>query len=369
MNNSVKVNVKNPYEIFLDSSLETIPALLKEYTNQKNIIIICDKNIAKKHLPLLLKSLINHGFSPNVLLLKASEKNKSIKVANDLIKKILKLEINKKTPLIALGGGIVGDIAGFCASVVYRGLPFFQIPTTLLAMVDSSVGGKNGVNTNAGKNTLGTFYQPSAVFIDVSLLETLSDRDYLSGYAEVVKYALLFSKEYFNYLENHRNLFLAKNHNYLINIVKNSCGFKAKVVEEDEFETNNIRYLLNLGHTFAHAFEAYNKYKPTLSHGEAVSVGMVLAFKLSYSLGICARENYLRIKDHLDLIGLPTEIKHIFKKINVKKIIKLMGQDKKNHSSLFTLILAVDMGNCVVNNEITKAILKKFFKEVLNGKL
>ncbi|MCL2567311.1 MAG: 3-dehydroquinate synthase [Alphaproteobacteria bacterium] len=367
MTNTITVQISNPYEIYLDANLEAIPALLKKHTEQKNIVIICDKSLAKNHLPRFLKPLKFLGFHPQILFIRASEKNKSMKTADSLINKILKLPINRKTPIIAFGGGITGDIAGFCASIIYRGLPFFQIPTTLLAMVDSSVGGKVGVNTRAGKNTVGSFYQPKAVFIDVKTLDTLNEREYKSGYAEIVKYALLFSKDYFNYLNSHKNLFLDKNHDYLVNIIKNSCSFKAKIVAEDELETKEIRFLLNLGHTFAHALEAYNKYKPNLTHGEAVGIGLVLAFKLSAELGMCSGQNYAIIKKHLEEIGLPASIKQIFKMVSTKKIVKLMGKDKKNHSSLITLILAEDIGKCIIEKNMETIILKKFLDGALNG--
>ncbi|MDR2007584.1 MAG: 3-dehydroquinate synthase [Alphaproteobacteria bacterium] len=366
MDNSIKVNVRNPYEIYF-TSMESIPTTLASITSQRNIVLIVDKNLEKNHLPHFLKSLKNMGFNPSVLLIHASEKNKSMKMATNLINKILRLQINRSTPIIAFGGGIVGDIAGFCASVIYRGLPFFQIPTTLLAMVDSSVGGKVGVNTRQGKNTVGSFYQPKAVFIDVAMLETLPSRDYKSGYAEVLKYSLLFSKDYFKYLDSHYKLFLDKNQDYLMNIIKNSCGFKAKVVEEDELETQDVRFLLNLGHTFAHALESYNNYKPNLIHGEAVSIGMVLAFKLSANLGLCSTENYDKIKEHLTNIGLPVAMANVFKRINTKKIIKLMSKDKKNHSSHITLILAEDIGKCIVKKDTETVILKNFLDGAFNG--
>lgn len=364
--NTIKVNVKNPYEIYLETSLSNhVSSLIKLYTNEQKIVIIVDEVLKQNHLPKFIKSLKKQGFKPNILLLKASEKNKSMKSVNNLCNKILKLSINKNTPIIAFGGGIIGDIAGFCASILYRGLPFFQIPSTLLAMVDSSVGGKCGVNTKYGKNTIGSFYQPNAVFIDVSLLETLSERDYKSGYAECLKYALLFSENYFNYLDAHDKLFLTKNHDYLTNIIKNSCGFKAKVVEEDELETKDIRYLLNLGHTFAHAFETYNKYKPNLTHGEAVAIGLLLAFRLSNFLNLTQIENYDKIKHHIDKIGLPSNIKQVIKKIKPADIINLMKGDKKNASNTLTLILAESIGKCVVNRTVNIETLKEFFKEVL----
>ena len=364
--NTIKVNVKNPYKIYLQTSLsQNVASLIKLYTNEQKIIVITDENLKQSHLPEFIKSLKKQGFKPVIFMVKATEKNKSMKTVNNLCNKILKLSINKKTPIIALGGGIIGDVAGFCASILYRGLPFFQIPSTLLSMVDSSVGGKCGVNTKYGKNTIGAFYQPSAVFIDVSLLDTLSDRDYKSGYAECVKYALLFSENYFNYLSNHEALFIAKNHDYLTNIIKNSCGFKAKVVEEDELETKDVRYLLNLGHTFAHALETYNNYKSDLTHGEAVSIGILLAFRLSSFLNLTKIENYDRIKLHLQKIGLPTDIKQVIRKIKSTHLINLMRGDKKNANNLLTLILAENIGTCIVNRNVNVEILKEFFKEVL----
>jgi shikimate kinase/3-dehydroquinate synthase len=364
--NTIKVNLKSPYEIYLKTSLsQNIPSLIKLYTNEQKIIIIADNNLKENHLQEFIKSLKKQGFKALVLFVKATEKNKSMKTVNYLCNKILKLSINKNTPIIGFGGGIVGDIAGFCACILYRGLPFFQIPSTLLAMVDSSVGGKCGVNTKYGKNTIGAFYQPNAVFIDASLLDTLSERDYKSGYAECLKYALLFSEDYFDYLLNHESLFLAKNHDYLTNIIKNSCGFKAKVVEEDELETKDIRYLLNLGHTFAHALETYNNYKSNLTHGEAVSIGILLAFKLSSFLNLCEYKNYDKIKSHIENIGLPSDIKQVIKKVKSVDLINLMQGDKKNANNLLTLILAERIGKCFVNRNVNIETLKEFFKEVL----
>ncbi len=360
----LRIETHNPYNIYYAASINSsIPEKIRTYSESKNLIIICDIALKILHLPTLLDALNRLGFTINVLYINPSEEGKSMTTVTTLCEEILTIGIKRNTPIIAFGGGITGDVAGFCASILMRGLPLFQIPSTLLAMSDSAVGGKCGVNSTLGKNMFGSFYNPVAVFIDTSLLKTLPELHYKAGYAECVKYALLFSEKYFHYLEDNYKLFLDKNPEYLDEIIEKSCIYKAKIVKADELEKLNIRYLLNLGHTFAHAIESYDNYKTSVIHGRAVSVGLCLAYKFSAFLSLCKIENYDRIRNHLSTVGLPVTIRELIEHIDTHKLLAIMNRDKKNSHNLITLILANAIGNCFVKDNVDIAILETFLHQ------
>ncbi|MFM7557167.1 MAG: 3-dehydroquinate synthase, partial [Alphaproteobacteria bacterium] len=243
------------------------------------IVILCDENVNKFYNKLISQTLPNS----NLIIINQGESSKSFKNFNQICEKILKIGIDRKSLIVAIGGGVVGDLAGFCASVLLRGIDFIQIPTTLLSMVDSSVGGKTAINSRYGKNLIGSFYQPKLVICDINFLESLNQREFKSGYGEVVKYGLIYDAEFFKYLQENLAKIFSKDNETLINIVEKSCLIKAEIVSKDEKE-NNIRALLNFGHTFGHAIETEAKYSSAILHGEAIALGMAMASKLSKDL-------------------------------------------------------------------------------------
>ena len=363
--NSINVHCSKPYNIYI-SNTRNLPDVLVQYLKNKKVIIIADNKLKNTYVPTFLKILNNLPCSYSIFYIEALEKNKNYNTALKLCTKILQEKPDINRVILALGGGLVGDIAGFCAAITLRGLPFFQIPTTLLAQVDSAIGGKNGVNTEYGKNTLGVIYQPKAVFIDTNALSTLPSRILLAGYAECLKYALLFSQDYFNYLHENIHLLHSKDSNYLQNIIYESCVYKSQIIAKDEDEKKGIRYLLNLGHTFAHALELYNDYKASLQHGEAVAIGMLLAFKFSNFLGY--NNPHIQIlEEHLQQAKLPYKLASVVKAEDCDYLISLMMKDKKNIAKQITFILSYNIGNCFVAKDVALTDLKKFLTKELNS--
>jgi 3-dehydroquinate synthase len=257
--------------------------------------------------------------------------------------------IDRKSVVIALGGGVVGDLAGFAASIVLRGVDLVQIPTTLLAQVDSSVGGKTGIHSGHGKNTIGTFYQPKLVIIDVALLDSLPKREVRAGYAEIVKYGLINDEGFFRWCQANGKNLLNGSREAQIHAIGVSCRNKAEVVTADERESG-VRALLNLGHTFAHALEASAGYSDRLLHGEAVAIGVIMAFKLSAQLGLCSHNETYEVRDHFAASGLPITPKPFLQDID--RLMQLMKQDKKAENGRMTLILARGIGKAFVSRDV-----------------
>lgn len=341
-----------------DGLLAKAGEYVKPLLSMPKVIIITDDQVAPLYLKPLEHALKLHGITANAIILKAGEKTKSFSELEALINKIFECQPERKTTLIALGGGVIGDITGFAASIVLRGIPFIQIPTTLLAQVDSSVGGKTGINNQFGKNLVGSFYQPKAVLIDVEMLSSLDQRQFLSGYAEVVKYGLIKDAAFFNWLEENSVKILAKDKEALQHMVEVSCYVKAHIVASDEKE-NNVRALLNFGHTFGHALEAVTGYSDSLFHGEAVAIGMVMAAHLSCKLGLCTQADYLAIKNHLSKIGLRTSLKEINVKLDIQKIIEAMAQDKKISEGKMVFVVLKKMGEAILKSDIDSRLVKE----------
>jgi 3-dehydroquinate synthase len=270
--------------------------------------------------------------------------------------------LDRKTLIIALGGGVVGDLAGVAASLVMRGVDIVQIPTTLLAQVDSSVGGKTGIDTEHGKNTVGSFYQPRLVIADVALLDSLPQREMRAGYAEVVKYGLIKDAAFFDWCRTHGAKLLSGDREAQIYAVHASCVHKAKVVAADEREAGE-RALLNLGHTFGHALETITGYK-LLLHGEAVAIGMVMAFKLSAQLGLCSHTEAYDVRDHLERLGLPVT-PPAFPYYNIDELMTLMKQDKKAEAGKLTLILAKGIGKAFISTSVKDEDVRTVWQEFL----
>ncbi len=351
---------KNSYDILIgEKLLENSAKYISEVVPAKSkLFIVTDSNVAKLYLKKLQEVLKKAGFAVFTTIIPAGEKSKNINQLEKILNDVFKHQPERNSTFIALGGGVVGDITGFAASVLLRGVNFIQIPTTLLAMVDSSVGGKTGINNKFGKNLVGAFYQPKLVLADISLLKKLPKRELLAGYAEVVKYGLICDKPFFEYLEKQKDL------SNIRKMIEKSCATKAEVVAADEKE-KNIRALLNLGHTFGHALEAICKYDGTLLHGEAVGIGMIMAYRFSEFMGICKKGCADRLEKLLKKNGMKTDATKLKYAVDAKTIIKYMYQDKKVEGNKLTLILAEDIGKCFVKKDVSEKDLSKFLKTIL----
>ncbi|MDB2324201.1 3-dehydroquinate synthase [Alphaproteobacteria bacterium] len=318
----------------------------------RQIVIITDDNIAPLHLAALEKSVGRVARRCDAIIIPAGEASKSMAVLAQLLDDILGLGVDRGLLIIALGGGVIGDLAGFAAASLLRGVDFVQMPTSLLAQVDSSVGGKTGVNAKRGKNLIGAFYQPKAVLADTGALDSLPARELRAGYAEVVKYGLLGDATFFDWLEGHGDAVLARSPDALRHAIKTSCAAKARIVEADEREAGQ-RALLNLGHTFAHAFEAEGKYDGRLLHGEAVAAGMGVAFALSAKLGLCIDADWQRCRAHLQASNLPAS-NHDLGAGNAKAeaLIAHMQHDKKVLNGKLRFVLARAIGDAFVADDV-----------------
>jgi shikimate kinase/3-dehydroquinate synthase len=322
---------------------------------RRRAVVIADETVAALHGKALAESLDATGFSHRMLTVPAGEQSKSMGVLAGLLDRMAEGGIDRRTGVIAFGGGVVGDLAGFTAAVALRGLPFIQIPTTLLAQVDSSVGGKTGVNLAAGKNLVGAFHQPHRVLCDTGVLSTLPMRERRAGYAEVVKYGLIDDPAFFAWCEMHGDALLAGDPGLIAEAVRACCAAKARVVADDERETraDGGRALLNLGHTFGHALEAEVGYDGArLLHGEAVAVGMGLAFSLSARLGLCAAEDAARVRAHLGAVGLPDSLSMLNRRFSAQRLIGHMRKDKKAEAGRLTFILARGIGSAFVTRDV-----------------
>ena len=325
--------------------------------------IVTDQNVARHHLPALLSSLAAAGIAAAPIVLPPGEATKSFTQLAALCDRLLAAGIERRDAIVALGGGVIGDLAGFAAAILRRGVRIVQLPTTLLAQVDSSVGGKTGINSAHGKNLIGAFHQPSAVLVDVSLLATLPRRELAAGYAEVAKYGLLGDRPFFDWLEDAQPAVLGGDRAALTRAIRTSCEAKARIVAEDETETG-VRALLNLGHTFAHALEAATGYSERLLHGEAVAIGMVQAFRFSERLKLCAGGAAGLVAAHLRRAGLPTHSRDISGTLPPpEELLTIMRQDKKAQAGKLTFILARAIGEAFVVRDVDEADVLAFLKE------
>lgn len=305
--------------------------------------VVTDTNVLQPHANAVKASLAAAGAEVRVVCVNPGEGSKSISEASDLYDELVDFKADRKTVVIAVGGGVVGDLAGFVAATYARGLRFIQVPTTLLAMVDSSVGGKTGVNHPKGKNLIGSFHQPAGVLIDTDVLNTLPDRDYHSGMAEVVKYGVILDEPFFEYLEGHVAGINSRDSDVLRHMVARSCELKAYVVKEDEYETTGLRAILNYGHTYAHAFEALAGYGELL-HGEAVSIGMICGSRLAKSLGRIGETEIQRQLDLLAAVKLPVEVPPGFESKH-SEVLDCMQLDKKTVAGDLKFVLPDRIGH------------------------
>lgn len=320
--------------------------------------VVTDSNVAALHLETLLAALHLFDIEPEPIVLPPGEESKSFAGLEQLTSKLLALGVERSGLIVALGGGVIGDLTGFAAGILKRGVDFAQIPTTLLAQVDSSVGGKTAINTPEGKNLIGVFHQPRIVIADTATLATLPRREILSGYAEVVKYGALGDAAFFDWLEDNAALALAGDQSALTHMVAHSCRMKADIVARDERE-NGERALLNLGHTFGHALEAATGYSQRLLHGEGVAIGMALAFRLSALLGLSPLSDAQRIEDHFRRMGLPTRVGDIPTPYpTVDEIMSHMLHDKKAKSGRLDFILTRGIGHAFVCSDVDLATVR-----------
>ena len=349
------------YDILIGQGLiakagELIAPLLK----RKFVAIVTDDNVGKFHLEPLQMALTAKGIECRAIILPAGEKTKSYAELARLCDALLTAGVERKDAVIALGGGVIGDLTGFAAAILRRGVNFIQVPTSLLAQVDSSVGGKTGINSPLGKNLIGAFHQPVVVLADLDALATLPQRQRAAGYAEVAKYGLLGDTKFFEWLDVNIDAIMRGDMAATAQAVKTSCEMKARIVAADETETG-VRALLNLGHTFGHALEAATGYSDVLLHGEGVAIGMVQAFGFSEMLGHCPQGLSRKVADHLRRAGLPTHVSDI--KANLpppEQLLKLMYQDKKAEGGKLTFILARSVGESFIAKGVEESKVLSF---------
>jgi 3-dehydroquinate synthase len=330
--------------------------------------IVTDANVAARHLAPLEAGLEATNRHLGTHILAPGEATKSFPVLADLCERLLGMGLERGGLVVALGGGVIGDLAGFAASIVRRGVRFVQVPTTLLAQVDSSVGGKTGINTPQGKNLVGTFHQPSLVLADVETLATLPVREFRAGYVEAAKYGLIADAAFFGWLERNWAAVSTQEAGALARSIVTSVKGKADIVARDETETGD-RMLLNLGHTFGHALEAWAGYSDRLLHGEAVAIGICLAFRLSQELGLISGDDVARVETHFAGAGLPTRIADIPGAVpKPAELIKIMGQDKKVRGGSPTLILVRGIGEAFITRDVAPAVVEDYLSRRIDGR-
>lgn len=346
--------------------LNDAASLIAPYLRAPRVVIVTDAHVGALYADKLMAECSSHGLRVDKISLPAGESTKSFSHFSTLLEQLLALKPDRKLCLIALGGGVIGDITGFAASVLLRGVDFIQIPTSLLAQVDSSVGGKTGINTSQGKNLVGTFYQPKLVLIDTDTFDTLSARQRRAGYAEIIKYGLLGDADFTAWLMRHGVDMLAGDKALLARAIHKSCEMKAAIVARDERESD-ARALLNLGHTLAHALEAETGFGDILLHGEAVAIGMVFAAELSHALGLIDGNVVTNLRAHLQAVGLPSTPQAIRKNWDVDALMAHMQMDKKAENGALTFVLLRGIGSAFVQKSVeytkVRAVLKYFVEQ------
>ena len=340
-------------------------ALIAPMLRRKKVAIVTDQTVAGLHLASLKAGLAEAGIDSVDLALPPGEATKSWDHLQQVVEWLLAEKIERDDILVAFGGGVIGDLAGFAAAILRRGIRFVQIPSSLLAQVDSSVGGKTGINSPHGKNLVGAFYQPQLVLADTAVLGTLSQRDYLAGYGEVAKYGLLGDAGFFEWLEENAADAAAGDMEKRIYAVKRSCEMKAEIVARDETERGD-RALLNLGHTFCHALEAATGYSDRLLHGEGVAIGCGLAFEVSQALGLCSQEAPSRVRDHFRAMGMKVDLRDIPGDLpDAEALVALMGQDKKVQDGKIAFIMSRGIGEAFVSRDVDLDVVTRILAERL----
>ncbi len=367
---AVKVDLgQRSYTIHIgEGILRDAGQIIGPLLSRPKTVIVTDENLARLHLNTLNKSLDGAGIEHTAIILPPGEATKSYEKFSFLCDALLENDVERNDIIIAFGGGVIGDLAGFAAAVLRRGVNFVQIPTSLLAQVDSSVGGKTGINSRHGKNLVGAFHQPLAVIADIALLDTLPPRELASGYAEVAKYGLLGDIGFFEWLEENAKALFAGDGQARIKAISKSCEAKADIVARDEKE-NGVRALLNLGHTFGHALEGATGYGSCLLHGEGVAIGTVLAFRFSEQNGLIASGAAKRVQAHFASIGLPTTLSDIKGDLpDAQTLVNYMRQDKKATGGKLVFILARQIGDTFVAKDVAESDILNFMREELQNR-
>jgi 3-dehydroquinate synthase len=365
----IKLKIKTKtqqYPIIIGTNLFlNISKIIKDNSlDFKKCLLIVDKNIPIKIVSKIKKSLNKKKLY--IHFFKANEINKNINNVNKILDILLNKNFSREDCLISIGGGITGDVTGFAASQFKRGLKFINIPTTLLSQVDSSIGGKTGVNTKYGKNLIGSFYQPNLVISDIQFLKTLPKRELICGYGEILKHSLIASKDFYNFLNKNSKKIFSLSSPFIEKAISESCKIKKNVVEKDENE-KGLRKILNFGHTFAHAYEASLGYSKKLNHGEAVILGMKTALNYSLKNNLLKKNEYYSINSHIFRSKLPSSIKKFFKVKDLNKILSFMLKDKKNDSDKINLVLLKKIGSPIINKKYSKKNLGIFLKNELSN--
>jgi shikimate kinase/3-dehydroquinate synthase len=354
------------YDLIIgDHLLERAGALLAPRLPQKRAVIVTDDTVAKLHLDTLRRGLAETAVAASEIVVPAGEASKSLDNYVDVLNRLLDARVERRTTVIALGGGVVGDLAGFAAATTLRGLPFVQMPTTLLSQVDSSVGGKTGVNTKHGKNLAGAFYQPRMVLADTATLATLPARELRAGYAEVAKAGLIGDAAFFAWCERYGAAVIAGDAEAQAEAIRRACAFKAAVVGDDEREEkpNDGRALLNLGHTFGHALEAEYGYSGGLLHGEGVAIGLGLAFRLSARLGHCSAADAERVIAHVSGVGLPAELAMLNRRFSAATLIGHMRRDKKVQDGALKFVLTRGIGQAFTATDVPESAVVDLLRD------
>jgi 3-dehydroquinate synthase len=363
----IKLHVKTgnqKYPIFIGNNiLNKLKLILKEnLINFNQCLIIADKNVPKKLLNKVLSSLPKKIITLHYF--NSSEKNKNQKSVDSILSILLSKNFNRNDCVISVGGGITGDVSSFAASIFKRGLKFINIPTTLLSQVDSSIGGKTGINNKYGKNLIGTFYQPSLVISDIIFLKSLPKREIICGYGEILKHAIIADKKFFTFLDINGFQILNLKSPIIEKAIFKSCSIKMKVVESDEKEMG-IRKILNFGHTFAHAYEATLGYSKKLNHGEAVILGIKTAAKFSLLNNILNTKEFDLIENHLNKLSLPGNINKFFSTKSLNKILSFMKKDKKNNTNKINLVLLKKIGSPIYKLNFDEKKINLFLRKEL----
>ncbi len=342
-------------------------AEIAPFLRRPRVAILTEARVASLHLAALRAGLADAGVEASVLALEPGEASKGWGSLEAAVEWLIAEKVARDDLVVAFGGGVIGDLGGFAAAILRRGVGFVQIPTTLLAQVDSSVGGKTGINSRQGKNLIGAFHQPRLVLADTALLDTLPERDFLAGYGEVAKYGLLGDADFFAWLEVNAQDLKAGDPAARQHAVRRSCEMKAEIVARDETEEGD-RALLNLGHTFGHALEAATGYSDRLLHGEAVAIGCQLAFDLSARLGLCPQEAPSRVAAHLAAMGMKRSLADIPGALpDAEALVALMGQDKKVRDGRIAFILVRNVGDAFVARDVDLATVRRLLADAAGG--
>jgi 3-dehydroquinate synthase len=358
------------YDIAIGPGLiDRAGALCRPLLAAPKVMIVSDETVAPLYGARLAASFDKAGVEASAVTVPAGESSKEFAGFATLMNDLLDQRPDRRTTLVALGGGVVGDLTGFAASVLLRGVDFIQVPTTLLAQVDSSVGGKTGINTRHGKNLVGAFYQPRLVLADTGVLNSLPRRELLAGYAEIAKYGLIDDPDFFAWCETNGAAVLSGDAAKRTYAIEQSCLAKARIVAADERETADLRALLNLGHTFGHALEAETGYGSDLLHGEAVGTGMAMAFDLSARLGLCPAADAERVRRHLGSVGLPMRLRAIGgdnrRSWNAARLIEHMRGDKKAEAGRLAFVLARGIGKAFVSRDVDETALRGLIDDAI----